>query len=284
MSAPVVVRGMSDTAYHQDPALSSTGAKLLLDCPARYHHAVTTPPESRDYYELGHAVHALVLGQGRDIVDVGPDLRSAAAKAKRDAAIEAGVTWLRTADYDTAHRMRDAVMGNELAAAALTGGEAEVSMWATDPITGVRMRARPDYMRPGLMVDLKTTASGASVEAFALEAGKRAYHLSAAFYLHVANMIREADIPEYHHLLGRPGDEPLFLHVVVEKQAPFLVSVVQLDTAALAAGREAVDVALRRFADCTDAGAWPGYETDVVPLISLRPWHLRTPNDEGDDQ
>ena len=272
MNDPVVIRGMSDADYHADPALSSTGAKLLLDCPARYRHAMDHPQQAdTDAFRVGRAVHALVLGAGAEVVDIGPSLTTKAAKEKRDQAITDGHTWLRSGDYDTAHAMAATVLTDPRAAAALTRGEAEVSVWATDPTTGVRMRARPDYMRPGLVVDLKTTAAPASPDSFALEAGKRGYHLSAAFYLHVLS------------LAGLADEATVFLHVVVEKQAPYLVNVVQLDVEALAAGRGRTDAALRRFADCTAAGSWPGYESDHIPLVGLRPWHLHTPDDEGDD-
>ena len=264
MSEPAIIRGMSDADYHADPALSSTGAKRLLDCPARFRWD-TDHPVSKDAYEVGHAVHTLVLGAGAPIVNVGPSLTAKAAKDKRDQAIADGHTWLRTGDYDKAHAMRDAVLGHPLAAAVLTGGEAEVSVWATHDPTGVRMRARPDYLRPGLVVDLKTTARTADPAGFGQVAGSLGYHISAAYYLRVLELADLAD------------DETRFLHVVVEKESPHLVSVVELDADSLAAGWEQCEVALSRFADCTRSGVWPGYPPDVAVPVRVHPWHLNTP-------
>jgi hypothetical protein len=73
-------------------------------------------------------------------------------------------------------------------------------------------------------------------------------------------------------------EDPAFLFVFQEKTPPYLVTVVQLDDEAEAAGRARNELAMEIWRDCTQAGVWPGYSQDIE-LITLPPWAART---EGD--
>src|SRR5690606_36787791 len=54
--------------YHADPvpggSLPSTGAWLLLECPARFRYEHAHPPVPRPHVDFGTAAHKLVLGVG----------------------------------------------------------------------------------------------------------------------------------------------------------------------------------------------------------------------------
>ncbi len=68
----MIVHDMPEEEYHRRPELSSTGARLLLDSPAKYAYAQTHPQPHKQAFDVGHAVHARVLGVGSPAVDVPP--------------------------------------------------------------------------------------------------------------------------------------------------------------------------------------------------------------------
>jgi hypothetical protein len=71
--------------------------------------------------------------------------------------------------------------------------------------------------------------------------------------------------------LGHPAEA--FAFIVQEKTAPYLVSVVELDRAAVDRGRELNQRALERFRDCRDADLWPGYiQDDTFVTVPLPRW------------
>jgi hypothetical protein len=120
------------------------------------------------------------------------------------------------------------------------------------------LKCRPDAWKPGLLVDLKTT-----VNADPKEFGRTAYNLgyeqSAAHYT--------------DGVFHATGERLPFIFVLVEKTAPYLVSVVQLDDDALTAGRALNDRAKRIYTDCNETGIWPGYESNAP--ITLPWWGIR---------
>jgi hypothetical protein len=81
-----LIHGMSDAVYHGGPELSSSAMKTLLDSPARYQHERANRVE-KSAYDLGHAVHAKILGAGLDVAVLDfPDYRTKAARDERDGA------------------------------------------------------------------------------------------------------------------------------------------------------------------------------------------------------
>lgn len=265
-----IVHGMSDTDYHAErDHLSSSGARDLLDSPAKYRWKRENPPAPTQTFNLGHAVHAYVLGSGATPLIGGYDsYRTKEAQAWRDAAHADGHTPLLTHEWEQVRAMGGAVRSHPLASELLRDGEPEVSLFTTDPGTGVKMKARPDWTRPGWLVDLKSTINAAPAS-FGRTAANFGYHIQAAWYLHTA------------HLAGLAGEDTRFLFVLVEKEAPYLASVVELDAGALRAGAEQMRRALEVYRDCTTSGIWPGYPDDA-PLVGLPGWYYKQLDTEED--
>src|SRR5690606_37760265 len=71
VTKPGLIHNMPDATYHSDPvpagSLSSTGARLLLDSPARYHHELNNR-QGRRAFDVGHVIHTKILGTGAPIV------------------------------------------------------------------------------------------------------------------------------------------------------------------------------------------------------------------------
>lgn len=261
MSAAQVI-DMDEQDYHRHPALSPSGAKVLLKCPARYAWQRTHPQPPKDAYDVGHVVHELVLGVGAGVVKVDVDTwRSKDAQAQRDAARAEGKTPLLTKDYDECVRIADAVLSHPIAGPIFThdDGRAELSMFWHDEASGADLRGRLDWLHPAAVVDLKTTLEGgADPDRIARTAYDFGYYLSAAAYEEAA--LATGLIPEpVPHLL-----------VVVEKTAPYVVTVAQFDDHFMALGREKWRQAIDLFADCTARDEWPTYTADIPTLTPPR--------------
>ena len=244
--------------------LSSTGARELLKPggPARFRHAIDNGTlEVRREFDLGHAVHKIVLGAGPALAVVSAEEWRAKAVKEEVAAIRAdGRVPLRPSDYLAAVAMADAVKSHPLAAKLLRNGKPERTLIWRDPATGVMCRTKADWLRPDGIVDLKTCESAAP-DALSKAAHNYGYAIQAPFYLR-----GHRAFPNRHY-----GD-PFFVHIAVEKTPPYLVHVNQLTERAMAWGDRQVSQALEIYRDCQESGEWPGYPTDEITDIDLPAW------------
>jgi hypothetical protein len=247
---PGIYDGISSADYHKDPALGSTSLKTLATkTPAHYQHDKTHPKFS-DAFTLGTAAHSLILEQDvSNFVAVDADnWLTKAAKEAKAAALAAGQQPLLRKEVEQVKSMRDAVMAHPVARELFTGHKAEQSVfWKED---GLTLKCRPDAWKPGLLVDLKTTVD-ANPATFGKTAYNFGYHQSAAHYI--------------DGVKAATGEELPFLFVLVEKTAPYLVSVVELDWEAIDYGRQLNDRAKRIFRECVTTNNWPGYPA-VEPI------------------
>lgn len=263
------VYDMPAEEYHADPALSSSGARRLLppSCPALFRYYADHGQEPTAAFDIGHAAHSLVLGNGPELHPMSfDDYRSAAAKAERDEARARGAVPLKSEDWEQVHGMAAALREHKVASALLNldKGVAEQSLFWQDPKTGVWLRARPDWMpvrkqgRYFIVTDYKTTRHS-DRDRFAKSVAEYGYHNQAAWYL---DGIRA---------LGLAGDEAVFVFIAQEKTPPYLVGVHQIDEQSLNRGRVQNRYAIDLFHQCTTTGRWPGY-SDEVELIGLPVW------------
>lgn len=243
---PGIYPGISNRDYHADPALGSTSLKTLaLKTPAHYLHDKQHPKFS-DAFTLGTAAHSLILeGDTSSIVVVEADnWLTKAAKEAKAAALADGKQPLLTKEWVQVQAMRDAVMNHEVASQYFTNHKAEQSVfWAED---GLMLKCRPDAWLPGVIVDLKTTVD-ANPNEFGKTAFNYGYFMSAAHYI--------------DGVKAATGEDVKFVFVNVEKTAPYLVSVTEIDDVALDYGRQMLGRAKRIHAECTANDRWPGYPT-----------------------
>lgn len=247
--------------------LSSSGARLLLEAPAKFKARIDNPPTPTATFDFGHAAHRLVLGAGADIqVVYAQSWRSAAARDERDLAHINGLIPLLTSDYDTAKAMAARIEAHPVAGKLFTGGAPEQTLVWQDEETGVWCRALVDYLPhvvscPFEVVDYKTARS-ADPEAFAKSAASYGYAQQAAWYLDGVKA------------LGL-DDEPRFLFVVQEKTPPYLISVIELDVTAMRIGRSLNQRALQLYAECLERDDWPGYSEEVQQINLPFWWEAR---------
>lgn len=266
-------------AYHADPveggSLSCSGSRKLIppSCPAKFRYAQDHPGEEHaPHFDFGHAAHTLVLGEGAEIVVVdAPDWRTKDAQAQRDVAYAAGQTPLLTADYQTVCDMAEALQAHPIAGRMFVPGKGkpEQTLVWRDERTGIMRRALLDWLPDSgrIFADFKTARS-AWPEDFRSPADKYGYAQQGSWYL------------DGVRALGLGGDDAAFVFVVQEKEPPYVVSVIELDSLSLRIGAQRNRAALSIFQHCTETGVWPGYGDDVA-LVSLPNWVLAT---EGADQ
>ncbi len=147
----------------------------------------------------------------------------------------------------------------------------ELSFAWKDPVLGVMCKGRVDrfgyLMGNSVITDLKTTEN-ASLDAWIRDVIKYQYHCQAAFYLDGLNILEPADRE--------------FIWIAQEKKAPFACAVYQPDAATLQKGRAMYQNYLRQWVMCQETGEWPGYSTQIQPLL-LPDWALRAELGEEED-
>lgn len=267
MSGVEVLHDMPEAAYHASPALSASGAKRIIQtCPAVFRHEQVHGRPHKAVFDFGHAAHTLILGAGEpvDVIDA-DDYRSARARQERDDAYQAGHTPVLAHEWAQVQAMAAAIREHPTAARLLNpdNGTPEQSIFWRDDTFGVDRRARLDWCTTigslPVVVDLKTTTT-ADPRVLGRRIADFGYHQQVAYYL---DAVHEAGI----------GDDPAFVFVFQEKQAPYLVSVVDIDDRAVALGRELNTRALEVFRDCTATGVWPAYlPGDGVTTVTLPRW------------
>ena len=252
---PGIHSGVSNAAYHADPALGSTSLKTLATKTPAHYQWDKAHPKFSDAFTLGTAAHSVILeGDLSGIVTIDADnWLTKAAKEAKAAALADGRQPLLKKEMAQVLAMNDAVMAHPQARGLFIGHKAEESVfWKEDALT---LKCRPDAWKPGQLVDLKTTVN-ADPREFGKTAYNFGYHQSAAHYIDGVEKVTGERLP--------------FTFVLVEKTAPYLVSVVTLDDEAVTAGAALNDRAKAIYRECTATGNWPGYPN--AEPISLPMW------------
>jgi hypothetical protein len=288
ITKPGAYQDIPNEEYHRNadllpaPSLSSSGAKKLL-AQSPFHFWFDSPmnpdrPEEEDksHFAIGKAAHDMLLLEDRfpehyhmlpegfawNKTKVMPEAIAEAAAAR-----DAGLCLIKFDDAETVERVVAALRANPLAVAALTNGVTEETLAWQDEETGVWLRARPDFRSNTIVtggpvrldVDLKFMApTHCPPAAFQRAIANFGFHQSAAFY---------ADGLKATH-----GHAPTNrLHIVVEKDAPWSVSLYELPEEDLTRGRFLNRRAIRLFAECLSADRWPAY-SDEPSLCGLAGW------------
>lgn len=270
-----IIHGMSNADYHALPSVSSSQLKTILRSPAHYADAYLSEKPRKDptaSMVLGSLTHTLFLEPeqyGSEYI-VAPecDRRTKDGKAVYAAFQDAadGMTIITAEQLTTAQSMANAMCGH-IIHQAMTGGYAEASIFWTDEQTGLACRIRPDYHIPpcetwptGLIIDVKTT-DDARAESFARTCVNFGYDLSAAMY---------CDGFQQHY--GTTELEPpLFLLLVVERDAPHGVACYEISDEMLAKGQAKYRTAINTLFACQESGEWPCYP-DVIQKLDLPKW------------
>lgn len=184
--------------------------------------------------------------------------RETEQKAERDRILEefyansAGKVILTADQMQKLILMRQSVLNHPQAAALITGGAIEHSLFWDDPHTGVSCKTRPDIWHENMTGDLKTVKAG-DERSFISSVVNYGYHLQSA-------MNREG----IYHNTGK--DIKTHTFICVEKEWPYLTSVYILSQTALDSAHIMFKNILTDFRKCQDENIWPGYQTAEIDL------------------
>jgi exodeoxyribonuclease VIII len=263
-----VFHDMIEQEYRGQTAIAGSDAKHILPpkTPAHYaaHMAGETKREPSKAMMLGTMAHVAVLEpQQLDAAFVekpeGIDFRTKLGKEWKES-----IGAMPVLDQDEARAVRgirDSIAANKAARELLAETESEVAMFA-EHRSGLWIKGRVDALKVesdmnSVIVDVKTTSAGADYGTFSRQAASLNYHVSAAWYCHLAG------------LNGLPPAR--FYWIAVETSAPFAVAVYEIHPDALDLGVGMMNDALGLIAQCEDDGVWPGYAPEVQ-CLNLPSW------------
>ncbi len=251
-----IVKDLPEAEYHARTELSSTGARLLLDSPAKFKYRQDNPQPGKRDYDIGHAAHAKVLGVGSGLVGYPVEHLTPSGNVSTKAATiqwaedqrAAGLVPVSPADIAKVDAMAEAVLAHPIAKGLLEApGDRELSVFTE--IDGVPTRARLDALTGGIGIDLKTTRKNADANSFGREAADLSYHVQQAWY--------------WQALAAAGVALERFLFIVVEKEPPYLVGVNELDIIFQQMGDTGAAEARTRYRHGIETGEWPGYSDDI---------------------
>jgi len=260
--------------YVAAPGLNNSGLATLMRDPRRYHyedHGLLNRPPATAAMEWGTLLHERVL-LGTHNYHVRPETYGLESKPWSGNAKECKA-WL--ADHEdlpvltTDQTMQlnaeaRCVLENPDATRLLTGGHAEVSLFAREKNHGYLLKGRLDYLRldsdgAPYIVDLKTTTD-ASTPALSRELLNRRYHVQFAFYRRLVELV------------GYP--RPDVFVIALEKGDLPRCQVRQIAAQALDLGDAKLDAHLRLYRLCRIADWWPAFpdaerDSAVIRAIDL---------------
>lgn len=252
---------VSNADYHRHPSISKSGLDLIARSPAHYFYSARR--EATRAMEIGTAVHAAILEPERfasqymllrDVTD------RRASEYKQAVKVHGSEYTLAGPEADRVSGMQASVQANPRAMNRLGApGKSEVSIFTTDPVTGVPVKIRLDWLcDDGRGLDLKKTQDIRADE-FSRSVARYRYHVQAAFYSDVFKWETGEDLRE-------------FAILAVEESMPHANRVFLLDDEALQIGRMEYRANLNMYADCMERNEWPGIVFEEDELLSLPMW------------
>lgn len=261
MPEPGIYFSMSHAEYHAvDGYVSNSYLSRLNICPA----AAKVKQDDTTDMSFGRSLHAFILdgetafSQG---VAIRPDvnLRTKDGKAQIEAFLQAntGKDIISADDYEAIKSMAAAVNTHPLAGHMINEGNNEVSIFWTDPFSGINCKARPDKVTSSqsVIIDLKKTRD-ASERGFTRSILQYGYHRQAAFYLDGMKKVT-----------GNNYD--IFALIAVEDKAPFRVEVYTLSPEFIEYGRQEYRRLISIECQCRNENNWPNYNNKGVTEIEL---------------
>lgn len=258
-----IAYGTTEAEYNAMDGLRISTVRAVMKNPARYKYE-RDHPSTEKHFTIGSAVHDLVLGDGSLVVHVPvKDWKTKAAQQKRDEALAAGKYPLNDTEHAQAQAMAESLRSHPTVAKHLAAGHTEVAITGVHEDTWTPMKARLDILdiEARTIMDPKTSAAMDPSD-FATHAWRHGYHMAAVHYIQMAAQATGTDPSEW-----------TFLFAVVEKTAPYLTYVTELDADSLDLGRRDRARGIDLYLECESTGKWPGYTTDTI-VSRLPKWAL----------
>lgn len=269
-----VLDRLDNAVYHaRHDHVSNSMLSDFLRSPEYFHGryvARTIPGRKSAAMDFGSLFHdAVLLGIENAWIEI-PDEALSSNGAKQGAAWKyfqehyAGLNkpMLKKDESEALRNMVDAVWSHPVAARLLDreGAAIEQSIFWTDAESGLKLKARLDHRKAGIITDLKSTAD-VSRRGFASAMHEYRYSTQAVFYKEAAR--------------AATGEEHHFVFVAVEKEPPHRVRCYELDPTpdrALTKGYEDFRSGLARLAECYRTGVFAEPGWDQILTLDLPNW------------
>jgi hypothetical protein len=260
----LLFRNLPAHAYHADrDALSCSLLKPLLISPAHFLTALAACEKKSNARDFGSLVHLLVLQPelvGSEVaVYPGPSDRTNAFKEFED--LHPGKLVVDEPTFANARRLSAKIMETRFRGRSLgrfiEEAQREVTIYFTEPATGLRMRVRIDINHPEFTFDLKSTRH-AVARLFARDAVAFDYDLQAFMYS-----------------LGRclfDGTEKAkpFIFIAAENDDPFSVSTFEASSNFIGNGSLKFQACAAAYKACSASGFWPDLSCEST--LDIEPW------------
>lgn len=243
-------------------AMNWSTLKHMYTSPKECQHRMATPSRDTAHFVFGRAAHMAVLEPEKfdscfGVYDGVHDKRHKAFQAWF--AENPGKKPLKQQQMDLARAVADAVFSHPEARALIGGGRREEIIRWEDEETGMACKARMDYVRPDMILELKSTKD-IEQQWFTRDAAKYLYHGQVAFYHDGATRARaisaSAKLP------------PI---IAVEKEPPHDTAVIWVPPDTIEIGRGLYRHLLNKYLECTAADWWPG-KAPTAWYLDLPPW------------
>jgi len=290
ITTPCAIRNMPIDVYHRAPALSNSGLKILLDCPAKYYYKYLSgeyEPKEKPSFKIGKAAHCYLL-EGKEafekiywhnpyseykkedlvkILEAGGYSKSISKCSvaelneflMNEAGIEPKEIHLSSSELNQIVCMaRSANADPEVKNALSQKGESEISLFWEDEKTGVILKCRPDYLPYDcLNVPDYKTSDTANPREFLKKFVSYGYHVQAAMYKMGIKAVFDVDVEN-------------FFFLVQEKEPPYVSQIFNPSPQWLTWGEKAIYNAIEKYKECQETGIWGTY-TDKIIELSIEP-------------
>ncbi len=279
---------MPNEVYHKHPALSNSGLKTLLDCPAKYYYKYLSGEyeyKERPSFKIGKAAHMYLL-EGRKkfeqvywhnpYCELNKDELVCLIKEKygyddsikkflvknlmeillEQENIQEKEIHLNKSELNQVVCMTKAALKDKKTKNALSQkGESELSLFWQDKETGVWLKCRPDFMPYDCkdVPDYKT-AESVRPETFFASFIKYGYHIQAAMYRLGIKAVTGLEVEN-------------FFFLAQEKEAPYISQIYNPSTQDLITwGEKAIYGAIEKYLECKNTGIWNTYSDKIIEL------------------
>lgn len=239
---------ISEEEYNAHPALRQSHLKHLYKSVANYLHETENEREDTSYFSFGRLVHA-VIQEPETVEKHFPMFTGARRSGKAWEEFQekhVGKTIVTVKDMDQAHAMRDAFEAHPATKSILDGADFETTVVWTDEETGIECKSRADIIKDRVIWDIKTTSK----------------------FVTFGQSLEDYYIPQPGwYLDGFKDQADQFNFIVIDKEAPHAIRIIEADAPFLKRSREHNRKALNNLAEYKKTGIVPPFAFEKASEI-----------------
>ena len=259
---------MTEFEYRNHPAISRSELWKIRESPEKFKFYKENPIEPTPALIFGQLFHKLALQPETfgDEFAVMPnvDKRTKEGKAVWTEFLETSKekTIITANDYQKATEMCTSLRNTPFVNKLLSGEREKEFFWIDD-LTGEECKCRTDCIteakQTNIIVDLKS-ASDATTEHFMRDAINYGYDFQSGMYLDGVQKCT--------------GKKHIFVFIVVEKEPPYAVNILQADEIFVKRGYDVFRELIGIYHDCKVNDDWYGYlgKYKIINNLSLPAW------------